>query len=361
MTVLAPFVHDARGRVYATGDGPEVYVYSGVDDSPLWKDFADGILVGLAISGDHLLGVDSDGRLIRWRIFDGQRVDVVDHSTQCRGLVADPHGGLALLTDTGVRLIFAGGGFVDVAIPGARSVARDASGGRVAVVTDAGQFLWLEPGTGSVMGQLAIPAPGHHVTWSNQGQWVVGAADKLLLVSADPQEDGGAMLGMHAPGGPIESVAVSADGWLLAVKVGTQHVALLSTASGETLATIAYKRMVGGVYFGPDTWLAVALEYADVNRVELGAGRLTRNGPGLGRSSDPWGADLKLDASRVRGALARSRAGGGPVAVLTERPSAGMLNDGGGRPKWLLPALIIGSISLVCGCSSCCGLFAYLR
>ena len=358
MSVLAPFVHDARGRVYATADGPELYVYSGVDDSPLWKDFAEGILVGLAISGEQLIGVDSDGRMIRWRIFDGQRIDVVEHGLTCHDIAADPHGGLVLLTDGGVRLIAAHGGHLDVSLPGAVAVARDGSGGRVIVALQDGRLLWIDPMAGTVLGQVTVPAPAHDVVWSNQGCWVVGAADKLLVVNSDPVEEG-AVLSMHAPGGPVEAVAVSADGLLVAARVGRQFVSVMTAQTGEVLATIEYKRPVGGVAFGVDTWLAIPLEYGDVNRLELGAGRLTRNGPGLGRSSDPWATDVKLEASRVRGALARARAGGGPVAVQVERPKPGMLDDGsGGRPKWLLPALIVGSFMLVCTCSSCCGLWA---
>ncbi len=360
MSVLAPFAHDVRGRVYVTADGPEVYAYSGVDDSPLWKDFADGIVVGLAISGDHVLGVDSDGLLIRWRIFDGQRVDVTSSNVSCRGIAADNYGGLALLTDFGVRILGAGGQVVDAPVAGATSVAKDSSGSRIVVTTEDGRLVWIDALTGSVTGEVIVPAPAHMATWSSQGSWVVGAADKLLVIAADPTES--AVVSMFAPGGPVEAVAVSADGWLLAARVGANDVALLTSTTGETLATVGYNRPVGGVFFGPDTWLAIALEYADVNRIELGAGRLTRNGPGLGRSSDPWATKLKLDSGRVRGALARSRAGGAPVAMRVERQTPGTYeSETAGRPKWVLPAVIAAVVVMMCSCSSCCGIFMYTR
>lgn len=360
MTVLAPFAHDTRGRVYVTADGPEVYAYSGVDDSPLWKDFADGIVVGLAISGDHVIGVDSDGVLIRWRIFDGQRVDVTSTDVACRAIAADHYGGLALLTDFGVRIYGASGQIVDAAVARATSVAKDTSGSRIVVTTEDGRLVWIDATTGAVSGEVIVPAPAHMSTWSSQGSWVVGAADKLMVITADPSDN--AVVSMFAPGGPVEAVAVSADGWLLAARVGANDVALLTSTTGETLATVGYSRSVGGVYFGPDTWLAIALEFADVNRIELAAGRLTRNGPGLGRSSDPWATKLKLDAGRVRGALARSRAGGAPVAMRVERPTPGTYeSEAPGRPKWVLPVVIAAVVFLVCSCSSCCGIFAYTR
>ncbi|MFT6143194.1 MAG: hypothetical protein ACJAZO_003182 [Myxococcota bacterium] len=360
MSILAPFAHDGRGRVYVTADGPEVYAYSGVDDSPLWKDFADGIIVGLAISGDHVVGVDSDGVLIRWRIFDGQRVDVTSTDVACLGIAADPYGGVALLTDFGVRVYGSGGHVVDAAVPRANSVAKDTSGSRIVVTTEDGRLVWIDGTTGSVVGEVVVPAPAHMAAWSSQGSWVVGAADKLLVITADPSES--PVVSMFAPGGPVEAVAVSADGWLLAARVGATDVSLLTSSTGETLATVGYNRPVGGVFFGSDTWLAIALEYADVNRIELGAGRLTRNGPGLGRSSDPWATNLKLDAGRVRGALARSRAGGAPVAMRVERQSPGTYeSEVPGRPKWVLPAVIAVAVLMMCSCSSCCGIFAYLR
>lgn len=357
MSELTPFAHDIRGRVYVTGDGPEVYAYSGVDDSPLWKDFADGILVGLAISRDEVVGVDSDGRLIRWRIFDGQRVDVTSHDVSCLGIAADPHGGIALLTTTGVRIIGAGGQAIDALVPRATAVARDSSGSRIVVTTADGRVVWLDSSTAAVIGEVTVPAPAHDVAWSSQGAWVVGAADKLLVLAADPTE--AAVLSMYALGGPTESVAVSQDGWLIGARVGTSDVALIAAATGETLATVGYKRPVGSVHFGSDTWLAIALEYADVNRLELGTGRLTRNGPGLGRSTDPWGANVKLDPSRVRGALARSRAGGSPVAVQVERPNPGAYeSDAKGRPKWVIPLIIAVVVMGFCSCTTCCGLWA---
>ena len=358
MSLLAPFAHDGRGRVYVCGDGPEVYAYSGVDDSPLWKDFAEGILVGIAISRDVVLGLDSDGTLIRWRIFDGQRMDVTSYEMECRGISVDPHGGFALLGPNGVRIVSPNGLIVDAAIPRATAVARDSSGSRVVVTTEDGRLVWVDPNTGGILGEIAIPAPGHAVAWSSQGAWVVGAADKLLVLASEPTE--AAIIAMYAMGGPTESVAVSADGWLLAARVGLQSVVLLTSTSGENLATITYKRTVGAVHFGSDTWLAVALEYADVNRLELGTGRLTRNGPGLGRKTDPWGADVKLDPSQVRGALARARAGGSPVAMQVDRPTVGAYeSENPGRPKWVIPVVIGVSAFMCCSCSTCCGLMNY--
>lgn len=358
MTILAPFCYDDRGRAYFAADGPELYAYSGVDDSPLWKDFAQGILVGLAISGDQVFGVDTDGRLVQWRLFDGAVARVTEHGVSCRAIATDPHGACALLTDYGVRVVAANGSYVDVNVPEASCVGRDASGGRVLVGTLQGSVLWVDPSSGQVLGQLHVGGPVRSIAWSSQGTWVVGAGSTLCSVSADGLE--ASVTGIVPVGGGIRDVSVSADGWLYAVIVDDTSVALFAVVGGEQLARVEYTRNVGQIAFGPDTWLGIALEYADTNRVELGTGRLTRNSPGLGRSSDPWRTDLKMDAARVRGALARSRAGGSPVAQQVERPKPGVYEEKK-RPAWLIPAIVAGVISLVCGCSGCCGLFAYLR
>ena len=52
MTIVAPYAYESQGRVTVCGDGPELFVYSGANDAPMWKQFCDGILVGVGAAGN---------------------------------------------------------------------------------------------------------------------------------------------------------------------------------------------------------------------------------------------------------------------------------------------------------------------
>jgi hypothetical protein len=360
--ILAPFVMDPRGRVYVAADGPEVYAWSGVDDSPLWKDFFDGIIVGIGISGDHVHGVDTDGRVVTWRVFDGERVDVRPQDRRVHGFYADPHGGLALRTDAGVRLLAPNGLVADGAVAKASVVARDSTGVRVLVGTEAGELVWLDA-LGNRTGSISAGAPVRAVAWSAHACWVVAAGTRLLVLAADPPTavqgavQASPVLATYDVGGTISAIAVSSDGWLLAAAVG-DRVVVVTRTDGSKLSTIQYKRPVGAVGFGADTWLAVCLEHADVNRIELATGRLTKNSPGLGRHSDPWGASVEMNAAEVRGALARARAGGAPVAMQVNRPKPGEAADTG-RPWWVYALVALAFFFVCLGCATSGGVTAW--
>ena len=68
------------------------------------------------------------------------------------------------------------------------------------------------------------------------------------------------------------------------------------------------------VRFGAGHWLAVGLDDGDATMVELLTGSPTRTEPHPGRGRNVWAMDNKVDRELLRGAVARHRAGGGPIA-----------------------------------------------
>ena len=97
------------GGVVAIADGPEILVYQAGDGSPLWKQFCDGVLVGVAVVGPRVVTLDSEGNLTFWRLQDGQSEDSGTMSPGATQLLVSPEGAVGAVTPDGLD-VFRGAG-----------------------------------------------------------------------------------------------------------------------------------------------------------------------------------------------------------------------------------------------------------
>jgi hypothetical protein len=103
------------------------------------------------------------------------------------------------------------------------------------------------------------------------------------------------------------------DGTLAAV-ICAGHVQVIELQGHGDCGALEFRREILHVQFGAGHWLAVGLDDGDATLVELLTGSPTRTEPHPGRGRNVWSMENKVERDRVRGAVARHRAGGEPIA-----------------------------------------------
>ncbi len=344
---LAPFSFDRSGHLLAAGDGPELIVYDGKDLAPLWKDFCDGILVGVALVGGEVHAVDTDGVLTTWLAAAGERRGELRLDTPATGLRVAEGGQRLVLLETGIAVADAMGGVRRIPVPGATCAAFGPGAARALVGTTRGEGVLLDLETGETLGATSLGGAVADVAWSPDGRWAVAVGQEVLFLHPELDPEAAVLLRIGAEA-PLRHLALNAEGSVLAVDDG-ERVTLFETWKGRAGGGIAYTREIGGIAFGPGNLLAVGLEYADADVVDVMSGKLRQTRSGLGRTREPWFPKVKVDGHVLRGAAMQKRTGGGPVATI----APGQGRGGADGPNWLLIiGAIIGVMVLCCVCST---------
>ncbi len=335
------------------GDGPEVYVFSGVSDAPMWKQFCDGILVGVGALRDRVITLDSEGRLCTWRAVDGVKEDEVHIECRAPRQLRHSPDGICLIVDRD-EVIIADfrGGKRSVKFAGVSAAAFGGAQPAFGAGTRNGRFEAFGA-DGKPTGASELGAPVVGVAWRPQGQWAVAAGNVVSLVSAD----GATVAAKLDAGGPITSVAVSAEGALIAAAVGND-VFIFEPLQGRRLGVVRVTRPVRGIAFGQASWLALGFEDAEATRVDLMTGQMCKTEAHPGRVASRWGIRVECDPMSVRSAVTQVRAGGQPIARQIEA------EEGGRSCLWYLGILFVMFII----CTGCTGLlsggywyYAYMR
>lgn len=315
-TEPAPFALAADGGTIAAGDGPELLVWRG-DGVPAWKQFTDGILVGLAITADEVVAIDADGRLTRWRRTDGDALGVLE--TGCRPLALKlvAGGTVGILTGEGVVLVAPGASPRLLPVPGAVAFAFGPGGASVGIGTHTGSFTAIELATGAAWGVLQLPAGIGGIDWSALGTWVVGADRMLYRVRGDGSAIEAAITGAD---NPIDGVSCSIDGLVCAAQT-SDRVELYELNGNKPIGEYLLRRRIGGLSFGPAFTLGIGLDDGDGTVVELASGVSLRTEPHPGRARNTWRLENKVDVGAVRGAIARRQAGSEPIARYVPPPA----------------------------------------
>lgn len=303
-----PVALSPDGHAVAVGDGPELLAYRG-DGAPTWKVFTDGILVGLGYVVDQLVCIDDRGVVTWRRRGDGQALHEVELGVAARGGEVSADGGVVVLTDDGLWVLGPGSPARFVAAAAASVVAFGPNSQSVGVGHASGVFAAHDPATGLAWGSVDLGAPVAGVAWCVNGQWVVAAGEALHLVSGD----GATLQARLTLPGPGADVAVSLDGTLAAVICGT-HVQVFELQGQGDCGALQFRRELLHLAFGAGHWLGVGLDDGDATLVELLTGSPTRTEPHPGRGRNVWAMENKVERDRVRGAVARHRAGGEPIA-----------------------------------------------
>jgi hypothetical protein len=350
-----PYAYPPEGSVQVAGDGPELLVYSGVNDAPMWKQFTDGLIVGVGATRDRVFTVDADGRLTSWRGIDGTKLDEAEVPMPgARALVNTSDGLCGVLVKDGVFVGEPRGGGQALAVPGASAVGFGATRTSLGIGTSKGKFQVFDPTTGQALGGCDVGGPVHAVAWRAQGQWVVAAGQQVHLVAAD-----GSAVGVSIPiGAMVSLVACSYDGALIVAVAGGTTLLVIETATNQTIGRIVYQRQVNGIAFGPQGWLGIGLDDGDTNRVDLLTGHMCRNEPQAGRSANRWAFNVEVDPLRIRQAVTSIRAGGGPIATHIKPPDPEEEKAKKKSNGCLYTCLFVVLAAIVC--SGCSGITAIL-
>ena len=337
----------AQGAV-AVADGPEILVYQSGDGAPLWKQFCDGILVGVAVVGPRVITLDSEGMVTFRRLQDGQTEDTGTMSAGATQLLVSPKGAVGAVTPDGIT-VFGGAG---VSMPQVSAAAFGPGATSIGIGTRTGIFSAVDPQSGAAWGSVDLGAPVTGVTWSSAGQWVVSSGRRIAVI----QGDGSALLAsMDAPG-DLGPVACSDNGLLVAALCGSLQVACFELHGNRSIGTIDLKRDIAGVDFGSAAMLAIGVDDGDASLVDLFTGKVGRTEPHPGRGRNTWAVQVHVDRAAVRGAAALSKAGGTPIAEYVPIPE----DDEGGCLKSCLMVLAVSTV-LCMGCSGCSALVYGLR
>jgi len=357
MTV-APFAFEPNGAVMVLGDGPELLVYQGDNDSPRWKVFTDGIIVGVGATADRVIGADADGKIIFWRIFDGQQLDEVRLGVPVDGLAITADGLCAAITADSVILAGMRREPVPLPAPGASAVAFGPEGSSLGVGTSHGHFSAIDPTTGMAWGTVELGLPVRGVAWSALGQWVVAAGQSVFLISGDGTE----VVDTFDQIGEPSQISCSADGAFFAVLLGGAEVAIFERQYKKRIGSIEFSEDIGGLQFGPGFFLGIGMENGDANRIDLMTGKYTRTELHAGRGMNKWGIKVKIEAESVRGTAAWARVGGTPLAERVkhkweEKRAPGEIGPPGGDMPSCTSMLGVGCALLlvIVVCGGCCG------
>ncbi|MBW2254014.1 MAG: hypothetical protein JRI25_05380, partial [Deltaproteobacteria bacterium] len=315
---VAPFAYESDGGVLVCGDGPELFAYSGEDDSPMWKQFCEGLLVGVGVAKGTVCSLDDGGGFNTWKEKTGEKVLSVALGSPAIALQVSDQGTAVALLSTGVAHIQENGEFSTIPFQGGTALACSGDASRVVVGMGSGDLALFDLASGTQLSTAQVGAPVADIAWSPRGYWMVAAGTQLHMVAwdlamLDPEAEEGTpppdpLQGtIEVPGTP-HRVAVNVDGAVVACDDGAQKVLVFELHEKRCGTTIEYTRDIGDLDFGPDTSLGIGLEYADANRVDVVGGQMTRTAQGLGRGSEPWFPRINADSHIMRGAIAAMRA-----------------------------------------------------
>lgn len=344
MSQDAPTAIAPDGVMLAAGDGPELLAWRN-DGAPAWKAFTEGILVGVVVGLEHVVTVDADGRLCRWRRGDGELASTQRISQQPIGLILAADGrSVAVVTPEGPLVEFPHG-LQLVPVPDT-TAASFGPPGAIGVGKSDGTFTAIELMSGAAWGSIKLGARVGAVTWSALGSWLVGCELVLFRVSGDATTMQASIPGADKP---ITWLACAQNGLVAAARAG-DHAELWELHGNRPLGEFVLRRPITSVCFGPALILGIGLEDGDANWVDLATGATFRTEPHPGRARNTWRLENRVDVGAVRGAVAMHQAGGAPIARYVPRPDP---DDDGGKGGCLAGCVSVASmvalLSAMCG------------
>jgi hypothetical protein len=338
--VSAPFSVAPDGMLFVAADGPELLAWRG-DGAPQWKQFTEGMLVGVAVGLEVVVTVDADGRVCRWRRGDGELVSTTSLPHRPLGLHMANDGRVLIVTRDG-PLVDTPLGFRLIPSPGCTWAAYG-PGEALGVGCEDGTFTAIELQSGAAWGSVRLPAPVAAVAWSAVGVWMVGAERSLYRISGDGKAIQATIGGADHP---MDQLTVAANGVVVAGRAG-DRVELWELNRNRPIGEFVLRRTIGGVAFGPGLLLAIGLDDGDGNWIDLATGATFRTEPHAGRSRNTWRLENKVDLGAIRGAIALQQAGGAPIARYVPKPDEG----GGSTGYWagcLSVLTVLFTSTLIC-------------
>jgi hypothetical protein len=166
------------------------------------------------------------------------------------------------------------------------------------VGTATGLFVVFDGESGEELGRVELPEGVTSVAWgTHDDSWLATAGEVLCVVDAQGQD-----YERFEPfeGKRADCVAVSEDGTLVAVRLGSHSVAAYEYPGFEPVGRVSVgDRAVFGVSFAARSWLCVGLDRGDANKVSLRTGAIRRTEP-HGDVTRSWAIDVDVPGAERR-------------------------------------------------------------
>jgi hypothetical protein len=349
MTASTLFAYDRKGNFIVIGDGSEVLVHSGADESPLWRHTCEAALIGVGATSDAVITLDAEGRLTWWSGKDGQQGEVVSFGAAPRASAVRHDGACAVALPDSVAIVNRAEERRSISVGDAGAVAWSDNGSRIAVGTDDGRVrVFSGPGF-EPKGTAEIGEPVRSIGWNERGFWIATGGDRVFRID----EGGGSSEQItRASGMTPDCVACSADGSLFSLRLDPATVVVLAYPSKDTAATIQYvERRALGVAFGPVPYVGIGIDSGDGNKINLRTEAVHRTDTHPGRTHNRWLLSVAIE----QGALPAAYRGGASRAPASAPEASGATEarSGGGSNIQLIAGfalVIIGVIILLTRC-----------
>lgn len=344
------YTYPSSGKVFVCVDGPEILVYSGNDDGPLWKYFCEELVVGVGVTSEEVYALESVGRLVKLRLVNGEFLDYDDLGMQPTGMMISDDEVIAVIGSERLFVRHPGAAPMTVAISGVVTLGFGPTGGSLGLGTESGEFYAVDTVTGGAWGSVNLGGPVCGVAWSAQQYWLAGVGSQVHCISGD----GTQILETIDAGGTIQSVACSLDGSMVAVLTNNTHVRIFEWLNKSLAGNIWFQRTVSTLAFGPSSWLGLGHDEGDANRVDLFTGQMTRTQAHEGRGQHAWPMQVEINSALLRGTSTTLKAGASPIAVQVrsqenEKKRSGAL-------IWAVLALMFGFLVVSVAGILFCGL-----
>jgi WD40 repeat protein len=349
MTASTLFAYDRKGNFIVIGDGSEVLVHSGADESPLWRHTCEAALVGVGATSDAVITLDAEGRLTWWSGKDGQQGEALSFSATPRAFAVRHDGACAVAVPDSVAVANRAEERRSIPIENAGAVAWSDDGSRLAVGTDDGRVRVFLGAGFEPKGTAEIGEAVRSIGWNERGFWIATGGDRVFRIDAD---GGSSEQITRSSGMTPDCVACSADGSLFSLRLDPSTVVVLAYPSKDTAATIQYvERRALGVAFGPAPYVGIGIDSGDGNKINLRTESVHRTDTHPGRTHNRWllSVAIKQDSlpPAYRGGANRSS------ASAPDAPSSAAAPSGGGSKIQLIAGfalVLIGVVILLTRC-----------
>lgn len=340
MPEVSTFAIAADGSRLAVGDGPEVLVYL-TSGQPAWKHFCEGILVGVAFAGPHLVTVDSAGLVTFFRMQDGRVVQQSQLDGVIKGCCVSPDAVFCVVTSAGLVVVQPNGETFAYPFNQASVATFGPDRNSLGVGTPTGEFYALDGSDGSAWGSQKVPGEVTDAIWNPRGFWMFTAGTTLYCC------DGGAaaITAQVDVEAPARGVAVTLDGAVAAVLTPPGKIALVELHQYRVAGFVNVRREVQNIALS-GTKLGIGFDDGDASTVDLISRSTVRTEPHPGRGRNNWNLDLAYDTVVLAGAITSLRAGGQPVAEA--QYYQGEDYAGGRRGYWGVGCLLVNVLWLTC-------------
>src|SRR4051812_13292197 len=217
-----PFAYGYDGALLVNSDGDELLVCAGPDEGPMWRRTLGATVAGVGVTRDAVVAASAAGEIVCCDRDKGEVMRTIALERLVTALAASPAGVLAVLSASSVNVVrVSGDERVEIDAPSATAVALDAEGKRVAVGSADGTVRVVDATSGEERGKEKVAAPVKAIRWSPRGYWIVATGSGIARVGADGRDARGLVSTEDLD---LGSIAVSEDGSIAAVRVGTLKV-----------------------------------------------------------------------------------------------------------------------------------------